>query len=193
MEKWNPQVLNDHLANFSYIGEYSPCDSDWTIYRKFASEIINPIKYPHFHRWLNHLKFLERTTLDLSLFFCALNSLSDTSEASLLNGVYETRMPPSGIEDAGDASLSQNLLHHLEKYHHFDTFEYAASTGEDHQKVVGAVKSLEALEKLVETEERVSKTLELTVEGNEMVANGSHEAKVFSFIGRNGIDQMELM
>uniref|UniRef100_A0A2K6VV45 phenylalanine--tRNA ligase n=2 Tax=Onchocerca TaxID=6281 RepID=A0A2K6VV45_ONCVO len=182
MEKWNPQLLNDHLANFSYIGEYSPCDIDWTIYRKFASEIINPIKYPHFHRWLNHLKFLEKTI-----------SLSDTFETSLLNGVYETRMPPSGIEDAGDASLSQNLLHRLEKYHQFDTFEYATTTGEDHQKVVGAVKSLEAVEKLVETEERVSKTLELTVEGSEMVENGSHEAKVFSFIGPNGIDQTELL
>lgn len=65
-----------------------------------------------------------------------------------MNGVYETRMPPSGIEDAGDASLSQNLLHRLEKYHQFDTFEYATTTGEDHQKVVGAVKSLEAVEKV---------------------------------------------
>lgn len=45
----------------------------------------------------------------------------------------------------------------------------------------------------METEERVSKTLELTVEGSEMVENGSHEAKVFSFIGPNGIDQTELL
>ncbi|KAM3727594.1 Phenylalanine--tRNA ligase alpha subunit [Dirofilaria immitis] len=181
MEKWNPEVLNDHLANFSYIGEYSPCGSDWTVYRKFASETVNPIKYPHFHRWLNHMKILEEKSI----------SLSDTFEASLLNGVC--KMSPSGVEETGDASLSQNLLYHLEKYHQFNTFEYATTNGEDHQKIVGAVKSLKAVEELVETEEKVSKTFELTAEGNEMVENGSHEARVFFSVGPNGIDQTELM
>ncbi|MCP9265109.1 Phenylalanyl-tRNA synthetase alpha chain [Dirofilaria immitis] len=130
MEKWNPEVLNDHLANFSYIGEYSPCGSDWTVYRKFASETVNPIKYPHFHRWLNHMKILEE------------KSMLDST--SLLNGVC--KMSPSGVEETGDASLSQNLLYHLEKYHQFNTFEYATTNGEDHQKIVGAVKSLKAVE-----------------------------------------------
>ncbi|KAK6113322.1 phenylalanine--tRNA ligase alpha subunit [Brugia pahangi] len=180
MEKWNPQVLNDHLANFSYIGEYSLCDSDWIVYKKFASVTINPIKYPHFHRWLNHLKILK-------------TFLSDIPESSSLNAICETRMSPSGIEETGDASLPQNLLYHLEKHQHFETFEYATAAKEDHQKVVGAVKSLEAVEGLVETEERISKTFELTDEGNEMVKNGSHEAKIFLFVGPSGIDQAELM
>ncbi|EFO26947.1 hypothetical protein LOAG_01536 [Loa loa] len=185
MEEWNPQVLNDHLANFSYIGEYVPCDSDWTVYKKFASDTVNSIKYPHFHRWLNHLKFLEGEP--------KLKSLSDTSGTSLLHAVYETAKSWSSVEKMDNSGLPQNLLHYLEKHHQFDTFEYATAAREDHQKVVGAVKSLKAVEGLVETEERVSKTFELTAEGNEMVENGSHEAKIFLFVGPNGIDQAELM
>uniref|UniRef100_A0A0R3RH18 phenylalanine--tRNA ligase n=1 Tax=Elaeophora elaphi TaxID=1147741 RepID=A0A0R3RH18_9BILA len=146
---------------------YSPCDSDWIVYKKFASDTVSPSKYPHFHRWLNHLKSLE--------------------------GKETYEMPPSGAEETGDANLPQNLLHHLEKHHQFDTFEYATATGEDHQKIIGAVKSLEALEGLVETEERISKTFGLTSEGNEMIENGSHEAKVFLLVGPNGIGQTELM
>ncbi|VDK88342.1 unnamed protein product [Litomosoides sigmodontis] len=167
MAKWNPQVLNDYLAHFSYIGEYSPCDSDWTVFKKFASNTISPIKYPHFHRWLNHLKYLE--------------------------GKQTCEMSPSTVEGAGDASLAQNLLYQLEKHDQIDTLEYAAAIKEDHQKVVGAVKSLEAVEGLVETQYRISKSFELTTEGKEMVENGSHEAKVFRFVGPNGIDQAELM
>lgn len=46
---------------------------------------------------------------------------------------------------------------------------------------------------LVETEERVLKTFELTVEGSEIAENGSHEAKVCQLIEPNGTDQAELM
>lgn len=66
--------------------------------------------------------------------------------AVLLHTVNKTRMPPSGFEEAGDPGLPQNLLLYLEKHNHFDTFEYATANGEDHQRVVGAVKSLEAVE-----------------------------------------------
>ncbi|VDO55467.1 unnamed protein product [Brugia timori] len=129
---------------------------------------------------MNHLKILK-------------TFLSDIPESSSLNAICETRMSPSGIEETGDASLPQNLLYHLEKHQHFETFEYATAAKEDHQKVVGAVKSLEAVEGvcvlLVETEERISKTFELTDEGNEMVEN----AKIFLFVGPSGIDQAELM
>lgn len=72
--------------------------------------------------------------------------MSNTCDTSLSHAVYETGMSPSGVEETGDASLSQNLLHHLEKHNQFDTFEYAATTKENHQKVVGAVKSLGAVE-----------------------------------------------
>lgn len=55
-------------------------------------------------------------------------------------------MSPSATEEAGDSSLAQNLLYQLEKHNQLDTFEYAETIKEDHQKVVGAVKSLEAVE-----------------------------------------------
>lgn len=45
----------------------------------------------------------------------------------------------------------------------------------------------------METQDRISKAFELTTEGKEMVENGSHEAKIFRFVGPNGMDQTELM
>uniref|UniRef100_A0A915PI14 phenylalanine--tRNA ligase n=1 Tax=Setaria digitata TaxID=48799 RepID=A0A915PI14_9BILA len=182
MDKWNLQKLNNHLANFSYIGEYSPCDSDWVVYKKFALDTVNPFKYPHLYRWLNHLRFLEKQTI----------SPSNTSKKPLLS-TCKTMMAPLICEETSDTSLSQNLLYYLNQHNHLDTFEYATTNREDHQKVVGAVKSLEAFNGLVETEERVSKTFELTAEGIEVAENGSHEAKIFILTGPNGIDQMELM
>lgn len=55
-------------------------------------------------------------------------------------------MPPSGTDETGDANLPQNLLYYLEKCGQFDTLQYATVINEDHQKVVGAVKSLQANE-----------------------------------------------
>ncbi|VDK36804.1 unnamed protein product [Gongylonema pulchrum] len=104
------------------------------------------------------------------------------------------KMPPSsGTAENGDANLPQNLLYYLEKHGQFDTLECATSIGEDHQKIVGAVKSLQTTEGLVETEERTSKSLELTAEGREMAENGSHEAKVFRIVGPEGAAQTEIM
>lgn len=57
-------------------------------------------------------------------------------------------MSPISVEETGDASLPQNLLYYLEKHHQFNTFEYATTNRKDHQKVVGAVKSLEAVEEV---------------------------------------------
>lgn len=184
MEEWNPQKLNDHLANFSYIGGYTLDVSDWAIYKEYKAKKVLLEKYPHLSRWLNHITVLDSEKVS--------HSSSNTRTVSP-PGLQEGRMPPSGTDETGDANLPQSLLYYLDKYGQFDTLQYATLINEDHQKLVGAVKSLQANEGLVETEERTSKAFELTPEGREMAENGSHEANVFQLVGSDGIAQADLM
>uniref|UniRef100_A0A671Y3A7 phenylalanine--tRNA ligase n=1 Tax=Sparus aurata TaxID=8175 RepID=A0A671Y3A7_SPAAU len=74
-----------------------------------------------------------------------------------------------------------------------DSLEVASSLGVDHQVIVGAVKSLQALGDVISAELRSSKRWELTEEGTEIAEQGSHEARVFSSIPLEGLGQSELM
>lgn len=88
--------------------------------------------------------------------------------------------------------LNERILHYLEKCETADTLKIASEFSEDHQKVVGAVKSLEALEMVVS--EAVKNTRwELTGEGQQVADNGSHEAVLYKSIPESGIPQAELM
>uniref|UniRef100_A0ABI8AS27 Phenylalanine--tRNA ligase alpha subunit n=1 Tax=Felis catus TaxID=9685 RepID=A0ABI8AS27_FELCA len=74
-----------------------------------------------------------------------------------------------------------------------DSAELAAKLGVEHQAVVGAVKSLQALGEIIEAELRSTKRWELTAEGEEIAREGSHEARVFRSIPPEGLAQSELM
>lgn len=74
-----------------------------------------------------------------------------------------------------------------------NSLDIAAALNEDHQRVVGAIKSLESLGNLIETEQVATKRFELTKEGEEIAANGSHEALVFAAVPSDGIEQPVLM
>ncbi len=74
-----------------------------------------------------------------------------------------------------------------------DTLDLSREWGLDHQKVVGAVKSLQSLDGMVEVEDRASKSWELTAEGNEVAERGSHEFLAFSAVPEGGQGQPELM
>ncbi|KAK6643923.1 hypothetical protein RUM43_000188 [Polyplax serrata] len=75
-----------------------------------------------------------------------------------------------------------------------DTYELAAVLSEDHQKVIGAVKSLQSLGNLINGEPKVHTFWELTKEGEGVADNGSHEALVFNAVPvGDGADQAELM
>lgn len=74
-----------------------------------------------------------------------------------------------------------------------DSAELAAKLGLEHQAVVGAVKSLQALGEVIEAELRSAKRWELTAEGEEIAREGSHEARVFRSIPPEGLAQSELM
>ncbi|KAM3864271.1 phenylalanine--tRNA ligase alpha subunit isoform 1-T1 [Diretmus argenteus] len=93
-----------------------------------------------------------------------------------------------------DTGVVETLLQRIEKADDgVDSVEVAAGTGVDHQVIVGAVKSLQALGDVISAELRSSKHWELSGEGSEIAEQGSHEARVFSSIPAEGLPQNELM
>uniref|UniRef100_A0AAQ5Z364 phenylalanine--tRNA ligase n=1 Tax=Amphiprion ocellaris TaxID=80972 RepID=A0AAQ5Z364_AMPOC len=93
-----------------------------------------------------------------------------------------------------DSGVVETLLQRIEKADDgVDSLNVAASLGVDHQVIVGAVKSLQALGDIISADLRSSKHWELTVEGSEIAEQGSHEARVFSSIPLEGLAQSELM
>uniref|UniRef100_A0AC11BE70 Phenylalanyl-tRNA synthetase subunit alpha n=1 Tax=Ovis aries TaxID=9940 RepID=A0AC11BE70_SHEEP len=93
-----------------------------------------------------------------------------------------------------DGPVAEVLLRRLEAADGgLDSAELATELGVEHQSVVGAVKSLQALGQIIETELRSTKRWELTTEGEEIAQEGSHEARVFRSIPPEGLPQSELM
>ncbi|XP_023164269.2 phenylalanine--tRNA ligase alpha subunit [Drosophila hydei] len=89
--------------------------------------------------------------------------------------------------------LTERILQHLEAVDKVDTLELATQFSVDHQKVVGALKSIQAHGDLVIAETATKKNLELTEEGQSVVEKGSHEAIVYSLVPEEGIAQTALM
>ncbi|KAF0032333.1 hypothetical protein F2P81_014623 [Scophthalmus maximus] len=93
-----------------------------------------------------------------------------------------------------DTGAVETLLRRIEKADDgVDSLEVATSLGVDHQVVVGAVKSLQAVGDMISAEQRSSKHWELSGEGTEIAEHGSHEARVFGSIPPEGLAQSELM
>ncbi|XP_016086959.1 phenylalanine--tRNA ligase alpha subunit-like [Sinocyclocheilus grahami] len=93
-----------------------------------------------------------------------------------------------------DTGLLEALLRLLEKVDGgIESQDVAADLGVDHQLIVGAVKSLQALGEVISAEQKSSKHWELTGEGCEIAEQGSHEARVFNAIPDKGLPQNELM
>ncbi|NIG59148.1 phenylalanine--tRNA ligase alpha subunit isoform 1 [Pontoporia blainvillei] len=93
-----------------------------------------------------------------------------------------------------DGPVAEVLLQRLEAADGgLDSAELAAELGVEHQTVVGAVKSLQALGEIIEAELRSTKRWELTTEGEEIAREGSHEARVFRSVPPEGLPQSELM
>lgn len=63
----------------------------------------------------------------------------------------------------------------------------------EHQVVVGGIKCLESFGEIISCLQVTESTHELTEEGNEIVANGSHEFRVFLSVPVEGILQSDLM
>ncbi|EDV92348.1 phenylalanine--tRNA ligase alpha subunit [Drosophila grimshawi] len=89
--------------------------------------------------------------------------------------------------------LTERILLHLESVDKVDTLDLATQFNVDHQKVVGALKSIQAHGDLVNAETVTHKTLGLTDEGQSVVEKGSHEATVYGLVPAEGIPQAVLM
>lgn len=91
------------------------------------------------------------------------------------------------------AELNEEILKYLDKNETLDSLAYSRENKLDHQKVVGAIKSLEINEGYIEVAKKSAKEFQLNKEAQEFVECGSHEANIFAKIPDEGIAQAELM
>lgn len=91
------------------------------------------------------------------------------------------------------SDLSGNVLEYLEQNGSVNTLDLAEHMQVDHQKIVGAVKSLQAAGDLITVEQQISKRWELTDEGRTVFEKGSHEVLVYNAIPAEGIAQSAIM
>lgn len=89
--------------------------------------------------------------------------------------------------------LTEQILKYIEEHGQADTLDLAPVFNVDHQKIVGALKSIQATGDLVNAEQTSRKTWDLTDEGKQVLQNGSHEACVFNAVPDAGIAQADLM
>uniref|UniRef100_A0A8C8B3R3 PheRS DNA binding domain-containing protein n=1 Tax=Otus sunia TaxID=257818 RepID=A0A8C8B3R3_9STRI len=73
------------------------------------------------------------------------------------------------------------------------SLEAAAALGLDHQTLVGAVKSLQALGEVIEAEARAATRWELSPEGSEVLRDGSPEVRLFRSLPAEGLPQSDAM
>lgn len=175
MEKSSAADLDRYFADFSYVDGFTLTSADFTLLKQLGSNKPCKDKFPHFARWFAHISAILATEK---------NNCPPPAAAT---------MAPSVAPEAADVDLPQFLLHYLEENGEFETLELSNKLHLDHQKIIGAVKSLLANEGLIVTEDRVAKRIELSAEGKEIAENGSHEANVFKLIGTEGAAQSEIM
>uniref|UniRef100_A0A646QF40 phenylalanine--tRNA ligase n=1 Tax=Hemiscolopendra marginata TaxID=943146 RepID=A0A646QF40_9MYRI len=89
--------------------------------------------------------------------------------------------------------LIDRIIDYLDKNNSVDSVHLSTLFKEDHQKIVGAIKSLLSLGNVITSEQHNTKVWQLTDEGKQVAEKGSHEAIVFYAIPNNGILQRELM
>ncbi|ELT94602.1 hypothetical protein CAPTEDRAFT_178565 [Capitella teleta] len=91
------------------------------------------------------------------------------------------------------ASVVQTVLEYLSSTGSFNSIELADHLGIDHQKIVGAVKSIQTYSDVIDVKQVTSHDIKLTDEGRSVAKNGSHEACIFNSVPAEGITQPELM
>lgn len=89
--------------------------------------------------------------------------------------------------------LTEQILQFIDQNEKADSLDLAVEFNEDHQKIIGALKSIEAHGEILKSETTSKKLWELSEEGNYVIENGSHEACIFNSIPSEGISQPDLM
>ncbi|XP_072398556.1 phenylalanine--tRNA ligase alpha subunit [Diabrotica undecimpunctata] len=91
------------------------------------------------------------------------------------------------------AQLIENILKYISDNGDVNTLKLASAFNEDHQKIIGALKSIQAHGDLVLAEPVSNKKVELTEEGKIIAEKGSYEAMIYNSLGENGLPQAEVM
>ncbi|XP_022658103.1 phenylalanine--tRNA ligase alpha subunit-like [Varroa destructor] len=91
------------------------------------------------------------------------------------------------------ATLVRDVLALLEKKGELTSTQCAELLSQDHQKIIGAIKSILSFPEVIDAELKTEKRLELTAEGAEIAVKGSHEVVVYNAVPSNGIKQADLM
>nr|XP_033339297.1 phenylalanine--tRNA ligase alpha subunit isoform X1 [Megalopta genalis] len=89
--------------------------------------------------------------------------------------------------------LSDQILDYLAEHGKVSSLTLADIFKENHQKIIGAIKSLESIGDLITSQQINEKKWELTSEGQHVVDHGSHEAAVYNAIPDDGVPQPEIM
>ncbi|KRZ67185.1 Phenylalanine--tRNA ligase alpha subunit B [Trichinella papuae] len=92
-----------------------------------------------------------------------------------------------------EENLADTLLVLLSQKAPMDSDEIARHLNVSHQHIVGVIKSIEAMDHLIKTEQHSRKQWELTEEGKEIIKNGSHEAVLWQHVPNDGIIMDDLM
>ncbi|XP_074641944.1 phenylalanine--tRNA ligase alpha subunit-like [Tubulanus polymorphus] len=94
------------------------------------------------------------------------------------------------------ADLAERVLQYLsdKSPDGVDSEVVATSFGIEHQKIVGAIKSIECFGDVINTKQQTSKRWDLSKEGEDVASNGSYEARIYHAVpAADGIPHKELM
>ncbi|CAL7938970.1 unnamed protein product [Xylocopa violacea] len=89
--------------------------------------------------------------------------------------------------------LTDQILEYLNEHEEVNSLRLAEIFEKDHQIVIGAIKSLEAIDDLIIADQITDKRWELTAEGEHIISHGSHESVIYSAIPDDGVPLPEIM
>lgn len=89
---------------------------------------------------------------------------------------------------------SEQLLKYVDAEGTLSTLDLAKKYNVDHQKVIGVVKSILALDNnIITADPETTKYWEITDEGESVLLHGSYEVNIYNAVPSDGISQKELM
>lgn len=167
----NPTELDNFLSLQSYIVGFSYSYADLTLFNKIKDKCEDYQNKRHVLRWIHHIKILSAND---KLVLC------------------DSKSPDNNLK--ADMSLDQLILNELSECKEINSLNFALERNLDHQKVVGAIKSLLALPgNYIEVNQQQTSNWELTDEGKLFMANGSYEYVLYNSVPKDGVLQKELM
>ena len=92
-----------------------------------------------------------------------------------------------------EQKLNEEILRRLNEKSKLNSLDLSKELSIDHQKIVGAIKSLQSLGDIIKSTQNEFKRFDLTKEGQQIVQNGSHEAVIWNAVPEEGIEQSVLM